>query len=931
MIGQPFGPFQVVEKLGEGGMGEVYRARDSRLNRDVALKVLPAHVTGDPERLARFTREAQVLAAFSHPNIGGIYGIEDAGGRQALVLELVEGPTLADRIAQGALPLDEALGVGRQIAEALEAAHEQGIVHRDLKPANIKLRLDGTVKVLDFGLAKAAARPDSASRLANIDVTASPTMMSPATMTSAGVILGTAAYMAPEQAKGKTVDRRADIWAFGCVLFEILTGRRAFEGDAVTDTLAGILRGEPEWQALPAETPPAIRRLLRRCLEKDPRQRLQAIGDARIEIVEAAIGNRSERTVAAPVLAPRRRGRWVVPLAAVIATPLLIAATWKLKPAPAPDVRVTRSLIALEPFDERKPLADGQPRPRAPRPDRTALVLSPDGRTLVFRALVVDATPNAGTQSQLFVRSLDNLTAFPIATTTGSDTPFFSPDGAWIAYWDAGELRRVPVSGGNAAFTTIARVPEGSRLFGASWGDDDRIVFATAAGMWRVAAGGGEPESIAKLESDENARLVSDVLPGARSVLVTIQKTAFRWDDAQVVARSLTDGAEKVLLTDAADARYVASGHLAFMRRGRLMAVPFDRERLELTGSPVAVVDEVMQAVNMGNSVSDTGAGQFAVARQGTLAYATGGVQRSNPSELVWVDRATGTAQPVGAPQGPFGAPRLSPDGQRILMFSGATAGDDGNRLWVYDLARRTHTALSAKDERILWGVWSPDGRQVVYEKLDAGRGTLNVRRSDGTGTSQQIADAKPLFQTPASWSKTGRLAFVEAPPSTGPDIRVLDTTGADRAGVLAVQSNAADSYPEFSPDGKWLAYASDASGRLEVYVQPYPGPGSRVLISTGGGVGPTWRGDGGELYYYWTKDGETQMFAVPIQISGAALSAGPPREMFRGRFGMTGPGRGYDVTPDGKRFLFVRGVEIPPPPPSQLVLVENWSKELAK
>jgi len=549
----------------------------------------------------------------------------------------------------------------------------------------------------------------------------------------------------------------------------------------------------------------------------------------------------------------------------------------------------------------------------------------------VFRALVVDATPNGGTQSQLFVRPLESLTATPIATTTGSDTPFFSPDGAWIAYWDGGELRRVPASGGTAAFTTITRVPEGSRVYGASWGEDDHIVFATNAGLWRVASGGGQPEMVAKLGSDENARIVSDVLPGAHAVLLTIQKTAFRWDDARVIARSLSDGTEKVLLTDAADARYVAAGHLAFMRRGRLMAVPFDAERLALTGSPIAVVDEVMQAVNMGNSISDTGAGQFAVARQGTLAYVTGGVQRTNPTELVWVDRATGAAQPVGAPQGPFGAPRLSPDGQRILMFSGATAGGDGNRLWVYDVTRRTHTALSATDERILWGVWSPDGQQVVYEKLDAGRGTLNVRRSDGTGPAQEIADPKPVFQTPASWSKSGRLAFVEAVPSTGPDIRVLDTTGTDRAGVIAVQSNAADSYPEFSPDGKWLAYASEVSGRLEVYVQPYPGPGSRVLISTGGGVAPTWRGDGRELYYYWTSDGETKMFAVPIQILGAMFSAGAPRELFRGRFGMTGPGRGYDVTPDGKRFLFVRGVELPAADPSQLILVENWSKELVK
>ncbi len=452
--GTRFGTFDIVSLLGAGGMGEVYRARDTRLNRDVAIKVLPDAVALDPDRLSRFRREAQMLAALNHPNVAAIHGFEDADGRHALVLELVDGPTLADRIAQGPLPLDEALPIARQLVDALDAAHEQGIIHRDLKPANIKLRADGAVKVLDFGLAKAMSRADQDSSMVRPDVTASPTIISPATMTSAGVILGTAAYMAPEQARGKKVDHRADIWAFGCVLYEMLTGRRAFEGEEVTDTLAGILRGEPDWTALPATTPASLRRLLRRCLDKNPRERLQAIGDARLELQDALRDGPDQGTAAAGG-APRRS---VLPLAAVAAVSALIVgvATWLLKPASSDsDLRVTRSLIEMNAFDHRPPAKPGETRGPI-RPDRTAVALSPDGRTLVFRGIATDVNPGAGTQSVLFVRSLDSLTANPIATTTGSESPFFSPDGTWIAYWDAGELRRVPVTG-STTYTTITR------------------------------------------------------------------------------------------------------------------------------------------------------------------------------------------------------------------------------------------------------------------------------------------------------------------------------------------------------------------------------------------------------------------------------------------------------------------------------------------
>jgi serine/threonine-protein kinase len=934
--GSRFGSFEIASLLGAGGMGEVYRARDARLNRDVALKVLPEAFTSDPERLARFTREAQTLAALNHSNIGAIHGLEDANGRQALVLELIEGPTLADRIAEGALPMEEALPIARQIADALEAAHEQGIVHRDLKPANIKLRPDGTVKVLDFGLAKALA-PNEGSGLSRVEVTASPTMLTPAAMTTAGLILGTAAYMAPEQARGKPVDRRADIWAFGCVLYEMLAGRRAFDGDEVTDTLAGILRGEPSWDAVPPSVPRSIHRLLRRCLEKDPRQRLQAIGDARIELTETlssaglASADRGYHEAAA-ALAPRRSVLVPVAAASVAAALLAGAAVWLLKPAPSgEEPRVTRSLVGVDPFDQRPPAQPGQSTSPVARPDRTALALSPDGRTLVFRGQGFNITPDGRNQTALYVRPLDSLTARPIVTTTGADSPFFSPDGAWIGYVDGGELRRVRATGGEATATTITPLPNRrQRIAGASWADEGFIVFATFDGLWRVAASGGAPERIAAVADNENARVLPQVLPGGQWVLFTRQPTAFRWDDAQIVARSLATGEEKVLLSDAADARYVGTGHLLFMRRGKLMAVAFEAARVALAGAPVTVVDDVMQAIYMPNSLSDSGAGQFAVASAGTLVYVTGGPKPTDPLELVWIDRA-GNVQAVGAPRGPYDAPRVSPDGRRIAMFSGAAA-TDGQRVWVYDTERRTHTALTARDEHVAWAVWSPDGTRIVFARLHEGKGTLHARSADGSGNAEPIVEARPNYQTPSSWVGSGKLAFVENAEGTGADIRVLDVGAGDRTGSVVVQSPADESYPAFSPDGNWLAYMSAASGRSEVYVQPFPGPGQRILISTGGGTAPAWKGDGRELYYQFVQDGALRMMAVPITISGSTVSAGTPRQLFEATgLNSTGPARGYDVTADGQRFLFARRVEVPAAPAPPMVLVENWLEDLKR
>ena len=925
--GTRFGVFEILSPLGAGGMGEVYRARDSRLNRDVALKVLPEAFTADPERLARFTREAQVLASLNHSNIGAIHGLEDAQGRQALVLELVEGPTLADRIAQGALPLEEALPIARQIADALEAAHEQGIVHRDLKPANIKLRPDGTVKVLDFGLAKATQPDDTRSASHRPDVTASPTLLSPATMTSAGVILGTAAYMAPEQARGKVVDRRADIWAFGCVLFEMLTGRRTFEGDEVTDTLAGILRGEPAWDALPTTTPRAVSRLLRRCLEKDPRQRLQAIGDARIEITEAIAG-RTDFAAFAPAAAVTPRGRQAFPLLTTAAvTALLVGgAAFALRPdSPAAEPAVTRSLIEMNAFDHRPTPKPGESRGPI-RQDRTALALSPDGRTLVFRGIAVDVNPGGGTQSVLFVRPLDSMVATPITTTTGAESPFFSPDGASIGYWDAGELRRVPVTG-SATATTIARVPGQTgqpRIMGASWGDGDVVVFATPTGdLWKVPASGGSPELIVKRRDEDYSLRLPHVLPGGQAVLFTRLSAPFRWDDAQVVVRSLTKDDRKVLLDDAADARYVSTGHIVFMRRGKLMAVPFDAQRLTLLGGAVAIADDVMQAVNMGNSLGDTGASQVAVSSTGTLVYATGGIRPDDPREFVWVSR-DGKAEPIPAPKHVYVAGRLSSDGQKIVAFT------TERRVWVYDLMRGTLTPVTPPQELSSWGVFSPDGTRVAFQSMLPGRSLLALRAADGTGSAKQVDPTARGTQSPNSWSIDDKVAFVQFDEQTRSDIWVFDARTGKASPV--VQTDASDWLPAFSPDGKWLAYVSDLSGNSELYVQPYPGPGSRVLVANGGGA-PGWTADGRELFYVTQAPSGTalQMMSVKVTTTSGVFSAGVPQKLFEGVYGSTTPARGWDVTGDGRRFLMIRGVQAPPQPPSQMILVQNFGEELKR
>lgn len=698
--GQRVGAYQIVSRIATGGMGEVYRARDTKLNRQVAIKVLLPAVASDPDRLARFSREAQVLASLNHPHIAQIHGLEDAGGVRALVMEFVEGPTLADRIALGAIASDEALVIARQIAEALEAAHERGIVHRDLKPANIKVRADGTVKVLDFGLAKTLDQ----ARGSELAAASSPTVNAHAT--DAGLVLGTAAYMSPEQVRGAAVDRRADMWAFGCVLYEMLTGRRVFDGGTRSDAMAAVIANEPDWTRLPADTPAPIRRLLRRCLHKDRTRRLADLADARLDIDDALSDPHADALVAASTSRTRERLAWLCCLAlvGVSAAAMLAWATRALSVPPD----TTRTLVSVAPLGQGVAASPLEQRVGGARPTRTAVALSPDGTTLVFGAIW-------GGEQQLYARAMNQLSATPIAGTSGGSSPFVSPDGQEVGFWAGGELRKVPLGGGPPV--TLCKA---AAIFGASWGSDGTIVFATGRneGLWRVSAAGGAPEALTTLQPGEYSHRLPHVLPGGRAVIFTISKGAHKWDDTQIVVRSLATGQQTVLVTGGADGRYVSTGHLVYLRLGTLMAVPFDARRLVATGAARGLVDGVMQAANRDLSdMENTLAAQFTVAETGALVYVTGGAMPAPNRTLAWVDRQ-GTIQALLAPPRAYRRPRVSPDGRHVAV---STQGDI-SQIWSYDIARGALSAVTA-DGQSDYGIFSPDGKRIAFRSGAAGGG----------------------------------------------------------------------------------------------------------------------------------------------------------------------------------------------------------------
>jgi serine/threonine-protein kinase len=894
--GQCIGAYQVSTLIGTGGMGQVYSARDTKLNRLVAIKVLLPAVANDPDRLARFSREAQLLASLNHPHIAQIHGFENAGGLHALVMELVEGPTLADRITQGAIPIEEALAMAKQIAEALGAAHEQGIIHRDLKPANIKVRPDGMVKVLDFGLAKAL---DSTSR----DSADARHLPAPGVLaTGVGVIVGTAAYMSPEQAKGRPLDTRADLWAFGAVLYEMLSGRTAFAGETVSDTIVAILEREPDWGALPAGVPLSVRTLIRRCLAKDRRHGIADISVAQFVLEDPASAAPITAAIAAPQSLWRRMALpsnlWLVGVATFVA-----AAVWFATRAPISPPRVSRFLIT-------PPNATALTVSELFR----ALALTPDGRRLVY----VGANG-----ASLFVRTLDQLDATSVPGFNAAFGPFVSPDGQWIGVFDgasAPALKKVAITGGPAV--TLGR-PDGPTR-GASWGADGTIVFATShatTGLQRIAAAGGEPTILTRPNraAGEADHIWPEILPGGEAVLFTITNMTDRLQQAQVAVLDLRTGTQTVLIRGGSDARYVSSGHLVYAAEGTLRAVAFDLARLAVVGTSVAVLPGVQTTA--------TGAANVAVAADGTLVYIPGGMATGPRSTLVWVDRQ-GQETPLPAPPRSYVYPRLSPNGTRLAFY----IGDQELDIWLWDLSRPTLTRVSSDPGLENYPVWAPDGRQIFFSSERSGGRNLFAQAADGTGGITRLTES-PNTQYPTSLSPDGtRLVFTEIATATpAGDVLQLRLDGT-RAVTPLVHTPFNERNGEVSPDGRWLAYDANDSGRFEIYVRPFPDVTKGVSqVSTDGGTRPLWARNSRELFYL-APTGALMRVGV---VGGSTWAATAPTKLFEGRYGAAAFhfGRTYDVSPDGRRFLMIK--EHAPgdasATPASMVVVLNWLEELKR
>ena len=908
--GTALGPYRVEALIGEGGMGDVYRARDTKLNRDVALKVLPESLTRDPDRLARFGREAQVLASLNHPNIAAIHGVEERDDVHALVLELVEGPTLAERIARRPLALPEALPIARQIADALAAAHEHGVIHRDLKPANIKVRDDdGIVKVLDFGLAKPAqdvlspqsedAPPRSPSP--------SPSVVSPV-VTAMGLILGTAAYMSPEQARGRPADRRSDVWAFGCVLYEMLTGKRAFDGDDVSDTIASVLKSQPDWTALPNDTPAAISRLLRRSLEKDPRRRLSDIADARLEIDEAeALAGAGASSEARPGVTTRARRAlpWAIAgtLTVALIAALVLWSPWRAVPLPVSQ-QLSVDLGAGAFLDESP---GGVPQ----------FAISPDGSMLAF---VGERDRVEG----LYLRRFAQLQALPLVTGPVSD-PFFSPDGEWVGFFSNADrkLKKIPVAGG-AAVNICDIVNFYPR--GASWSDDDSIAFNPYADAWtallRVPAAGGKPQPISTLGDGEVAHRWPQVLPGAKAVLFAAFGTQGGIDAANIVAQRLPSGPSKIVLRGAHYARYLRSGYLVYAQGATLFGVPFDANRLEVTGQPVAVVQGV-KAFNV------SGASLFDVSDTGTLAYVSGDLM-GTAAPMMWM-RRDGTMTPMRAIPRDWRAPQFSPDGKRIAFHI-----DDGRQLdvYTYEWARDFTTRLTSDPAVDSFPVWSPDGRTIVFSSSRGAQQLANLywASADGSGEVHRLTESDDR-QLATSWHPSGKyVAFDRQVSQQQWDLMVLpmDVSGSGwKAGTptRVIGQIAQRPTAVFSPDGRWLAYSSNESGRSEVFVRSFPGPGAQWQVSTSGGSVPTWSRRRNELLYL---SPDSHLMVVSYIIEGNTFRADPPQMWSEQPIAGRPTLRWFDLHPDGDRII-VSGDPATGTNVDKVVLVSNFFDELRR
>jgi eukaryotic-like serine/threonine-protein kinase len=888
VAGTRVGSYEVVSPLGAGGMGEVYRARDTKLQRDVAVKVLPEHLANDRDRLARFEREAQVLAALNHPHIAQIYGFEESGTTRALVLELVEGDTLAERISHGPLALDEALPIARQIAEALEAAHDQGIIHRDLKPANIKITPAGDVKVLDFGLAKLA--DNAAGPSGHSSHTISPTLTSPV-MTGVGTILGTAAYMAPEQAKGRPADKRSDMWAFGCVLYEMLTGARTFEGEDVSDTMAAVLRAEPDWKKLPAGLSPALRALIRRCLEKDRHQRVVDAGAALFVLSDLSAPSAVAPSGAPSV--PLSRGRMLTVAAIVlVAAALAAAGTW----------------FAMRPDPPRVVRFDVTPPPDAALtvgPAGVNLVISPEGKRVVYHARHQSA-------NALDIRSLDTGESVALPQTDGATHASFSPDGSHLAFFKAGKLYKLAIDA--RVLTALADVSDGS---GISWGHADTIVYTRPGpkgGLFRIAASGGVPALVTApdTKTGEQDYMSPELLPDGATAVFVVRKATSDNSRLVIAARTLASGEQKVVVDNGVSPRYVRHGYLLYVQGSVLTGVRFDPGRLAASGPEVPLLNGIITKASIAN---------FGVSRDGTLTYIPGSTV-NYVSRLIWRARdgkLLAAASPAQLEYPRY--PRVSPDGRR---FAATVGPAQEGHIWIYDMAGAAQPYKITFNAHNTFPTWSPDGSRVAFSTTrDGPTRNLFTIAADGSVVEPTRVVANDRDKTNFTWSRDGVLMYQALGDATRMDLWTQPAAPGGKSTVW-LHTPFAENNPVFSPDGKWVAFVADTTGPDEVWVRPFPGPGSPVRVSSAGGHDPVWARDGKELFY---QEG-TKLMAAAL-LSMAPMRFETPRVLFEGGFIPWEPNtpRTYDVAADG-RFLMIE----PTTTFSQRFnVVLNWVEELKR
>ncbi len=880
MIGSRVGSYEILSLLGRGGMGEVYRAHDTVLGRDVAVKVLPSGVGADPDRVSRFSREARLLAALNHPHIATIHGFEQAAGVSVLVMELVEGPTLLEKIADGGrgrargVALAEALRIASQIAEAMEAAHSRGVIHRDLKPANIKLGPGDSVKVLDFGLAKALSSQAAGGETPDL-ATVSATAM------HAGAVVGTPAYMSPEHARGQEVDKRTDIWAFGCVLFEMLSGRPAFQRETVTDTIAAVLEREPDWAALPQDTPAGVRRLLQRCLAKDPRQRLHDIADARLEIADVLAEPPQSAAVAG-----RTRPRAIVPLsvaAIVLALVAIGTAIWTRRPGP---------LAPSASWLEITTTPTGDP----------AVAISPDGSKIVF-------VGSSEGRSQLWLRSLDSPTARPLRGTERGTRPFWSPDSRSIGFFAAGRLKRMDIDGGSATTLTASNaVP-----LGGAWNRNGVILFASNPGgpISRMPERGGQSEAVTRVETPaQRGHWFPDFLPDGRHFVFFVDGTP---DVSGIYVGQLDSLESRRLFGSDGPAVYAASGYLFFTRDSALHAQGFDAERLELKGDPVALVAPL------------PGRAVLSVSTAGSIVYRTRPPDEGQ-RQFQWVDRSGKELQKLVYEDGAALGPSLSHDGHRLAIYHFKARNMD---IWTYEHRRKAWDRVSFDPGDDIYPLWSPDDASIIY----AGQhkdGILNIYRKPVTGPpdSEELVVSGPFGKFPTDWSADGRyLLYDSLRPNYGPDIHAVPLDGA-RQPIKVVETDYREGFGQFSPDGQWIAYQSDKTGRFEVYVRAFPGGGNDIRISTDGGSQPRWNPNGGELFYVAEDD---RLMAVPVTLprDAKAPESGTPTALFATNIGSAVSllyRHQYVVARDGKSFVMnsVAGASTASP----ITVILNWKPD---